>query len=428
MTDKLFEFWSASSSKLPSCEIALYDSNRIPMNLFPPMPLRKFKFGPSTTSPFVQLSTHGMVGLKYDMFYFSEYDHHGEVRHTVIPCYLEVQLNNNIAHSISSVTNIDLFDVNMYFSHLEQLAIACPHLQRLSLRHNFNCLTSLQGLSAIVSTCKNLRGLNLSRISASYVENCLLLWELLSSLKRLSHLALDLCMMGPQGLDDGDKHKLTSMFKTCHNLCALEIHHDGSFGSSCMICRSMRLNHSLFSHFPSIIQFRMINVPYSMLHYAASNCRKLKYFYEDLSEFDDEDRLIPLSNDCHLQQLYIRSSINVSDRWAYALSTHCELESIFLCVNSISMRAIFTLVKNLPNLTILQILLDFPMILNFNGEVTNYTNKIKEILLNNKLVVPRNFKVVYGTDLNDVKAIYDSCMMNTNLDSLWTSTDSDKPY
>ena len=423
VTDKLFEFWSASSSKLPSCEIALYDGNRIPINLYPPMPLRKFKFGPAATSPFIQLSSHGIVGLKSDTFYLSEYDHNGEVRHTMIPFYnhLQVQLNNSIPH-ICSVTSIDFFDVDVYSSQLEQLATACPHLQRLSLKQNVNCLTSLQGLHAVVHTCKNLQGLNLSGISASYVENCLLLWELLSSLKKLTYLALSLCVMGPQGLDDADKQKLISMLKSCHRLRALEICHDYSFGRSCVVCSGVRLKHLLFSHLPSIVQSRMVDFPYSVFNYAVSHCPNLQYFYEDLSEFEDEGRLVPLSGDhhCHLQQLYISSCVSVSDRWAYTLSTHCELESIFLCVSSISMKAIVTLVKNSPNLTVLQIVLEFPMILNFDTEVTNYTNQVKEILVKCKLVAPHNLKVIYDTShcLDQVKTIFDC--MNTNLNSLWT--------
>ena len=426
--DKLFEFWSASGSKLPSCEIALYDGHRMPINLFPPMPLRKFKFGPAATPPFVLLSSHGVVGLSHDTFYLSEHDHYGEVRHTMIPCYHqdEVRCFNNTVH-LSSVTSIDFFGVNdVYSSHLEQLAIACPCLQRLSLRQNVSCLTSLRGLHAVVQTCKDLQGLNLSRISASYVENCLHLWELLSSLRKLNHLALSLCVMGSQGLDDADKQKLISMLKACTSLRALEICNDDHFGRACMACRGVRPKDLLFSHFPSIVQCRMLNFPYSVLNHATTSCPYLRYFYEDLSEFEDEDRLVPLSGDCHLQQLYINLSFSVSDRWAYALSTHCELESVFLCVNSISMRAIITLVKNLPNLTALQIVVEFPMMLDFDLEVTDYTNKIKEILLNNELVAPRNLMVIHDTShcLDNVKDIFSPCMINTNLNSPWTSIDN----
>ena len=421
--DKLLEFWLASSSKLPSFEIALYDGNRVPMNLYPPMPLRRFQFGPTATPPFIRLSSHGIVGLKHDTFYLSEYDDYGKVGHTVTPYYHhEEHLTNCIAH-IYSITNVDFSDVDVHSSHLEQLAIACPHLQRLNLKNNINCLTNLQGLHAVVHTCHNLQGLNLVGISASCVESCLVLWELLSSLKKLSHLVLNLCVMGPQGLDDSDKQKLISMLKTCYSLQALEIHYDDYFGRRCMGCNSTLVKDLLFSHFPSITQCRMVDFPYSVLNYAASNCAKLKYFYEHLSEFEDVNRLVSLVGNCHLQQLYIDLCVSPSDKWAYALSVHSELESVFLCVETISIRAIIFLVKNSPNLTLLQIIVHFPL-LYFNKEVTDYTTGIKEMLLNcdYKLVAPRNFKVIYNNSCcaeQDI-VVFNADMINTNLNSLWT--------
>ena len=161
------------------------------------------------------------------------------------------------------------------------------------------------------------------------MENCLYLWELLSSLRKLSYLALSLCVMGSQGLDDTDKHKLTSIITACQSLRALEICNDDHFGRACMPCRGVRPKDLLFSHFPSIMQCRMVNFPYSVLNSATSSCTHLKYFYEDLSEFQDEHRLAPLSGDCCLQELHISSYTGVSDGWAYTLSIHCKLESVF---------------------------------------------------------------------------------------------------
>ena len=85
----------------------------------------------------------------------------------------------------------------MYSDHLEQLAVACPNHQRLNLKDVDNCLESLHGLRAIVTACKNLQGLNLTGISVSQVESYLLLWELLSSAKNLTHLAVELCTLIP---------------------------------------------------------------------------------------------------------------------------------------------------------------------------------------------------------------------------------------
>ena len=58
----------------------------------------------------------------------------------------------------------------------------------------------------------------------SSVESYLLLWELLSNIKRLTHLAIDLCML-IQGstCDSADRQTLIDMFRNCDKLKALEI-------------------------------------------------------------------------------------------------------------------------------------------------------------------------------------------------------------
>ena len=89
-----------------------------------------------------------------------------------------------------------------------------------------NSLQSLQGLRAIVDTCQNLQGLNLEGIRPSSVESYLLLWELLSSIKKLTHLAIDLCMLihiNNNCYNAADKDKLIGMLGNCDSLKALEI-------------------------------------------------------------------------------------------------------------------------------------------------------------------------------------------------------------
>ena len=61
LTLELLPFWSELSSKPLLFEICLYDNKRIPMNLYPPMPISKFRFGPSAAS-LIQLSDHGIMG------------------------------------------------------------------------------------------------------------------------------------------------------------------------------------------------------------------------------------------------------------------------------------------------------------------------------------------------------------------------------
>lgn len=68
LTLELLPFWSESNSKPLLFEVCFYDNKRIPMNLYPPMPISKFWFGPSTTFRLIQLSDHGMMGLEDDVF------------------------------------------------------------------------------------------------------------------------------------------------------------------------------------------------------------------------------------------------------------------------------------------------------------------------------------------------------------------------
>ena len=77
---QLLTFWSSVSSfNLPSFEISMYNNKRIPMNLYPAVPLRKFQFGPSATPPFIRLSNHNIMGLENDIFHIRWYDHRGMI-------------------------------------------------------------------------------------------------------------------------------------------------------------------------------------------------------------------------------------------------------------------------------------------------------------------------------------------------------------
>ena len=85
-TSNLFEFWSKSAFYLSSFEIHLHDRVPIPMNLFPPVPVRSYKFGAAETPNLIQLPGYGIVGLKDNVFHFSEYiDDQGMVSHAVTP-------------------------------------------------------------------------------------------------------------------------------------------------------------------------------------------------------------------------------------------------------------------------------------------------------------------------------------------------------
>ena len=450
IASELFLFWSKSSSKLPSFEISLYDNKQIPMNLYPSVPLSKFCFGSTVAPPpLIRLNDRGIVGLssvRDDIFYLSEYDDCGTIRHTITPIgficdwygntkntaranffdrnsheLLIEEKHFNCINHLDSVSYIDISYSNVHFNHLEKLAIACPNLQRLNLTGNENCLNDLQGLHAIVQKCQNLEGLNLAKISVSRIECYLILWELLSSLKKLSHLAIDLCMIKSH---DPDEFKLITMFRKCHNLKALELH-------SVKWCKECSNTVDfLFSHFPSLRHCRMFDFQCSGFKYALTNCKKLKYLYEECARKESKD-LHSFSSNCYLKQLYINSVnatyFNVTDELADALSTHGGLEYVVLHINSITVRAITTLINNSPNLILLHISTKLPLFNETHQKRCTYKDKIRKMFSYHKLFVVGSFKMYFIRDDTPLKQSLqvarwkDSDLFDTDLHSLWAN-------
>jgi len=423
--------WSYSVSEHPSFEIHLYDSKRIPMNLYPSVPLRKFQYGLEATPLLIQLRDYGIVGLLRDVCFLTEYDNYGTIRHTLTPtahnymnydfeiCQLHLpQSYNRISH-LHTVSYVDISDLDVHSNHLEQLAVACPNLLRLNLKRNFGCLKHLQGLCAIVHTCENLEGLNLVGISVSSVESHLLLWELLSSLKKLTHLAIDLCMLQQCDPDDAKKQKLIKMFESCYNLQALEIQSYGSAG--CMECSSN--SDFLFSHFPSLRHCRMCHFQCSALVYAISNCHQLKYLYEMSTYWDKvaDDRLLPSSLliKCHLRQLYINKlPFNPSNEFMEMLSAHGELECVVLHVSSISISGITTLINNSPNLILLHVFTNMRLFNENHGEFCCINiDRLKQMFSYRKLIAVGSFYI--GYDSRTMKKLEDKETLDTDLNSLW---------
>ena len=418
-----------SKYKSSSFEISLYDIYRqIPMNLYPLIPLKKIKFGPSVTSPFLQLSSYGIVGMQLDTFCLSEYNCFGTVRYILTPVH-KLYRHRNIPISygqIDSVSCVDFSNVGVNSNHLEQLAVVCPNLQRLNLQGNVGCLKDLLGLHAIVHTCQNLEGMNLSEISVSQVESLVLLWELLSSLKRLTHLSIDLCLMKSY---DANKQKLIiNMFKTCWCLKALEITRD--YLSDCRECTDV--TDFFFSYFPSLVYCRMYCFRYSALAYAINNCHKLKYLYEK-DAF--KESILPLSNNCYLEQLCINSLfLNLTDELVEVLSANGQLERVVLYVKSITVNGLTTLINNSPKLTLLHISIIEPFFDDVDGCTCilqgpyaqpskidqQYTDRVKNMFPYRELFAVGNFSVhVIAGSVHPVWGKLNIDLVDTDLNSLW---------
>ena len=356
------------------------------MKLCPPVLLRRYKFGPAATVPVIRLGSYGIVGLNHDIFHFTEYDHYGTVRHALTPerfKQLPVE-EKHIDHSINSLHSVSYIDVSFLrvrSDHLKQLALVCPNLQFLNLRdYDSDCLKDLEGLRTIVHTCQNLTSLNLEGIPVSLVESSLSLWELLSTLKKLAHLSIELCLLHDR--DNTKKKKLIAIFKHCHSLQALEIQ-CGQKSKDCIECDTG--GDFLFSHFPSLQYCQMLHFRYPAFPHLIANCRQLKY----LHEFSTYRRgLLPFSNNCCLQVLTINSSrLNLTDESVQELSAHGELKRANFYVNSITIRGITTLIKNSPDLIGLSVISEKPIFNKRNRNCDNYMDRVREMFPHHKLFV-----------------------------------------
>ena len=115
LSSNILESWPASSYTIASLEIGLYDIARVPMDLYPSIPLRKFQFGLAAKP---KLSDHGILGLDRHIFYLCDYDHYGKPRLSVSPKYYNLDLvKDEHLHCISnfdSISNVDFSGVNVY--------------------------------------------------------------------------------------------------------------------------------------------------------------------------------------------------------------------------------------------------------------------------------------------------------------------------
>ena len=165
----MYSSWVAFNDQSPSGftgHVKIYNNLRVPLDISPALPVFQIDFGQTAVSPFVSADSVGLQGiwLSYDLL-LTSCTHNGKVVHnaTMVRDKSFNGAAKKVNHGITSfrfVTEFfaclrDRFD-SFCSEHLEQLAIACPNLQRLSLLHNENCLKNLQGLRTIANSCQKL--------------------------------------------------------------------------------------------------------------------------------------------------------------------------------------------------------------------------------------------------------------------------------
>ena len=264
-------------------------------------------------------------------------------------------LISNVVNSLSCVIEFNFaYSEVVHSGHLEQLAIACPNLQRLNLQGNYRCLKSLKGLHALGSHCRDLCGLNFKYIQISDIEDHLELWKILSDMK-LTYLVIEVCVFQPvidSNGRDAYESQLIGLYQKCSSLEALQFE---SFYNDdiCDVCPKVEVGWSfLLSHFPVLKYCKLHGNDSNLVQDILSGCKGLCI----LSCSSMEHLLISSVFTTSLQQLRISADdSNIPDIFMETVSAHGGLVHVFLSVHSITVDGITGLFVNSPRLLTLNI-------------------------------------------------------------------------
>jgi len=421
----LWDNWAISNSKsLAGCSghVKLYKSLKVALNFSPVVPEFQLDFGQSVSSPFVKTDTLGLMELERDILMLSDGNYCGKIVHkaslqpfsSVIP--REDQLNDSVT-SLKHVREFDASCCSFDSVNLEQLAIVCSNLQRLTLKQSKKCLENLKGLRTIASSCHNLQGLNLMGIPIGEVENQVQLWEILGGMK-LTHLAVELCVLLPLPVDN---HQiLIRAVKRCTSLKALETRY-------CSCLAPVEKSSSLLSHFPTLIHCilsldRHLTNP---LQDILTRCRELKYLkYTDKST---TRQFLSSVHTLHLQQLYIQSIYaDLPDAFMSSVSAHGGLVHVVLNVRSITTLGINELVASSPKLLTFIANLCYTEVMDGNGVIAKLTvleATLMKTFFHRQLFVLGGYSVEKRRTVHQYYDPYvDQLHFNTDLISLWQCT------
>ena len=248
---------------------------------------------------------------------------------------------NKVSDSLNCVTEFNFaYSETLQSGNLEQVAVACPNLQRLNLESNYDCLRPLRGLRMVANHCRDLRGLSIKCISVLDMESQIGLWDIVSSMS-LTDLVADVCTLQ----SDSDNAQLISFFQKCSTLRALQC--ESFYDEVCSVCINAEVKWSLLSHFPSLKYCNMPGDHPSVVQDIISGCKELEVFRcEPVVSL-----LISSVFTSSLQQIYIQShSTNIPDIFMETVSAHGRLLHVALLVNSLTIQGIIILIRNSPEL------------------------------------------------------------------------------
>ena len=397
----------------------LYYHFEIPLNLFPNLPEFQLEIGETVTLPMVKASKFGILDLEHDVSVLTDCVYKGkrfcklDNRLPVVCMTENFNLQNNkfnyLVDSLNCVTEFIITLSEERCEVLEQLAFACPNLQRLKLQGCSGDTFSLEGLRAIAQHCPDLCGLDLLDIGLDYlesVESHLEVWNILSKMK-LTHVSMELCFFF--GVDC-DEQKLAHLFQKCSTLQAIQV--EIFSGSDCPTCsEECNANWSLLSHFPALKYCRLFPNNSTIVQDVINNCKELTIL--SCTHGFDNHLLLSSVNTSSLQQLSIlEGESNVTKIFLETLSAHGGLVYVSFYVNSVSVKGIASLVENSPNL-LTCIIIARQLILDDQGTIESLKQKFHR----SKLFNVGRFSVIFRSAPHDI--IRSDYIPGTNFFPLW---------
>ena len=403
--------------------LKLYTHYKLPMDLFPALPVFQLEFGQSSSLPIVKASSYGLLGLEVDFLLLTSRTYGGKTVHKATLSTLnKVSMENHLNSDIVDLFFVTHFDAShcksIHCGHLEQLALACPNLEELNLKSNTNCLRCLQGLHALASSCTNLHGLNLSGISVIAVESRVQLWKILASL-RLAYLAIELCVMIPHKEDIFNIPRLIALYKKCLWLRALEL----CDARCCNGCTDIFSKELLLPYLPSLVHCIIESSEDTavVLLDTISCCKDLKVFrYENHNSLP-----CSVAFKCNLKELYIASCrTDLSDTFMHSVSAHGGLVHVVLCVNSVTGESVAALITNSPKLTLYHVHTDYLPFVGTTFSLELFDSTLKKTFSNRKLFCCGSYNLqVAKSDFIMSASNLEILLLehNTSLNSWWKS-------
>jgi len=273
--------------------------------------------------------------------------------------------------------------------HLEQLAIACPNLQQLSLQKNVNCLKNLQGLRAIANGCKELKGLNIMEISVNEVESSVQLWEIFVTLQ-LTYLCIDLCCLLCYD-DEQTKRIIIALHQKCLKMRSLDVYNIVPCSKCFNNSQSLQL-----SNFPLLIHSSIIDIRDVII------CQRLKYLSYGFCDSCADTWWPWLVSDSNLQELYLIScQFTLPKHFMEKVSAHGGLLHVVLDVDDIIQDGVTALVSNSPSL------ITFHVYTKFESITKDFMLSLKKEFPLRKLFLCGNCHMISGRrqtdkELNDL--------------------------